>query len=151
MRKLKPLLRKHWNCILWFVVGILVMVYGEVSTLQYFLCWSVLITYLWRKPVKEGDIVIEKNEESLRTGNETECEKPKAILVMEMPKNCDDCYLCVEYGGCYKCVATGDVMARPHEIRPAWCPLRELPERPGAGLEVKSGGEGEKWTRSQVK
>ena len=75
----------------------------------------------------------------------------KAILVMEMPKNCDDCYLCVEYGGCYKCAATGDVMARPHEIRPAWCPLRELPERPGAGLEVKSGGEGEKWTRSQVK
>ena len=53
----------------------------------------------------------------------------KAILVMEMPKNCDDCYLCVEYGGCYKCVATGDVMARPHEIRPAWCPFQKIPER----------------------
>lgn len=39
------------------------MAHGEVSTLQYFLCWAVLLTYLWGKPVKEGDIVIEKNEE----------------------------------------------------------------------------------------
>lgn len=54
----------------------------------------------------------------------------KAILVMEhMPKSCDDCYLCVEYGGCCRCVATGEVMAKPHKVKPDGCPLIPMPER----------------------
>lgn len=52
----------------------------------------------------------------------------KAILVMGMPNSCDDCDLCVEYGSCYSCAATGEVMARPHDIRSEWCPLIPMPE-----------------------
>lgn len=53
----------------------------------------------------------------------------KAILVMEMPKSCDDCNLCVEHGGYYRRAVVGTVMARPYGVRPEWCPLVPMPER----------------------
>lgn len=53
----------------------------------------------------------------------------KAMLVMGMPNSCDDCDLCVEYGSCYSCAATGEVMARPYDIISEWCPLIPMPEQ----------------------
>ncbi len=59
----------------------------------------------------------------------------KAILVMEeMPKSCDDCYLCVQDGGCFRCVPTGFVMASPFKVRMEGCPLIYM------GLDVANKG-----------
>lgn len=56
---------------------------------------------------------------------------PKAVLVLDMPEQvCCKCSLCYEVlpvGDYYMCAALGKEI--PDGEIPAWCPLRELPEK----------------------
>lgn len=51
----------------------------------------------------------------------------KAILVIDMPKRCDDCKLS-EYSDSWKlyCCYTGEVIDK---IKPDWCPLKPMPAK----------------------
>ena len=51
----------------------------------------------------------------------------KAVLVMDMPENCEDCPAMRIVNGYYICQAKRNL--NRSEKRPDWCPLRELPER----------------------
>ena len=51
----------------------------------------------------------------------------KAILVIDMPKNCFDCP-CVEDEMGY-CCATNDRKVCPWQSIPEWCPLKPLPKK----------------------
>lgn len=48
----------------------------------------------------------------------------KAILVIEMPKNCAECKLIYLQG-----IGEGICNAVDWEERPKWCPLRPIPEK----------------------
>ena len=50
MKKLKSILKKHWNCLPWFICGI--MMDGEVTLEQFFLAWVMILWDIWRQPVK---------------------------------------------------------------------------------------------------
>ena len=53
----------------------------------------------------------------------------KAILVMDMPKNCFDCRF-QEMGFCEAVHSVGDMIPDDDlESKPDWCPLREMPEK----------------------
>lgn len=50
----------------------------------------------------------------------------KAILVMDMPKNCNECdVICTKY---YSALHNGDIAVL---TKPNGCPLKELPQRKG--------------------
>ena len=52
----------------------------------------------------------------------------KAILVMDMPKNCFDCRF-QEMGFCEAVHSVGEMIPDDDlESKPDWCPLREMPE-----------------------
>ena len=52
----------------------------------------------------------------------------KAILVMDMPKSCNDCILIDEpYDSCVP--MDRDVSDYRNETKPTWCPLREVPQK----------------------
>lgn len=60
----------------------------------------------------------------------------KAILVIEMPKDCYECNMSVLAGEshtgqmCFRCVNHPTIMVLTKEkTRPDWCPLRELPQK----------------------
>ena len=61
----------------------------------------------------------------------------KAILVIDMPKNCSECDLHVFYQECATCMpdrwcVVGKDIEEEHLIskeRPEWCPLRPVPSR----------------------
>lgn len=38
MRRIKRMIFKHFNCIPWFIVGIQILVDGEISRWQYAMC-----------------------------------------------------------------------------------------------------------------
>lgn len=52
----------------------------------------------------------------------------KAVLVMDMPEDCNDCYAMYVSLSERFCRATEENLSAKAE-RPDWCPLRELPER----------------------
>ena len=53
----------------------------------------------------------------------------KAILVMDMPKNCFDCRF-QEMGFCEAVHSVGEMIPDDDlESKPDWCPLREIPEK----------------------
>lgn len=53
----------------------------------------------------------------------------KAILVMDMPKNCFDCRF-QEMGFCEAVHSVGEMIPDDDlESKPDWCPLREMPEK----------------------
>lgn len=52
----------------------------------------------------------------------------KAILVIDMPKRCNECYLLDEpYDLCMP--TNEDVSDYQSETKPSWCPLKELPQK----------------------
>lgn len=59
----------------------------------------------------------------------------KAVLVMDMPKTCKDCVLCIasqeKHSGqfCWRCVNHPTVMIPKEGIKPDWCPLKPVPEK----------------------
>jgi len=57
----------------------------------------------------------------------------KAILVIDMPKDCWDCHLVDEWGNCNAIKMTseryGVSVKQNDKERPTWCPLRPLPDR----------------------
>lgn len=56
----------------------------------------------------------------------------KAILVIDMPKSCEECPCCYLTEGCYSdiCQVNRFGLEEGYEKgRPNWCPLREVPER----------------------
>ena len=52
----------------------------------------------------------------------------KAVLIMDMPEDCNDCYAMYVSLSERFCRATEENLSAKAE-RPDWCPLRELPER----------------------
>lgn len=43
----------HWNCLPWLVAGIfLLLLPRDITKLEYFVTWAVLIGFLWQRPVK---------------------------------------------------------------------------------------------------
>jgi hypothetical protein len=60
---------------------------------------------------------------------------PKAVLVMDMPENCENCackYPSYKDDALYDCAITGKTIpinGGHYEDRPDWCTLRELPEK----------------------
>ena len=52
----------------------------------------------------------------------------KAILIMDMPEDCNDCYAMYVSLSERFCRATEENLSAKAE-RPDWCPLRELPEK----------------------
>lgn len=61
----------------------------------------------------------------------------KAILVIDMPKNCAECPLVEIHGDEYFCIPDdfnhylGDSYVKHScEQRPNWCPLKEMPQKP---------------------
>lgn len=58
----------------------------------------------------------------------------KAILVIDMPRYCNERPICVSYQTSafspreYWCVASENIGVDPHN-KPKWCPLRLLPEK----------------------
>lgn len=58
----------------------------------------------------------------------------KAVLVMDMPENCENCackYFSYEDDALYDCAITGKTIpinGGRYGEKPDWCPLRELPE-----------------------
>lgn len=57
----------------------------------------------------------------------------KAMLIMDMPKNCMECQLLVGFIGKEVAVCTGTTNSKkyafPDEGRPNYCPLREVPQK----------------------
>lgn len=59
----------------------------------------------------------------------------KAILVVDMPKNCKECRLCSpsreSHTGqfCWKCAIHPSIMIKKSGEKPEWCPLMELPKK----------------------
>lgn len=60
----------------------------------------------------------------------------KAILIMDMPKNCAECNLCSSQDGEYFCIPDDfthylDESYVSHNTteRPEWCPLKEVPKK----------------------
>lgn len=47
MRKIKKELYKHFNCIPWLIVGIEILVDGEISRFQYAMCWICTLILIW--------------------------------------------------------------------------------------------------------
>lgn len=47
MRRIKRMIFKHFNCIPWFIVGIQIMVDGEISRWQYAMCWICTLVMIW--------------------------------------------------------------------------------------------------------
>ena len=47
MRKIKKELYKHFNCIPWLIVGIEILVDGEISRFQYAMCWICTLILVW--------------------------------------------------------------------------------------------------------
>lgn len=65
----------------------------------------------------------------------------KAILVMDMPERCNDCYAVhMSQNGLF-CRAAKEHL-QPKAERPDWCPLRELPKKKETHtvLELHSNG-----------
>lgn len=61
----------------------------------------------------------------------------KAILVMDMPESCNDCYaMNMSLSGRF-CRAAEESLPVKAE-RPDWCPLRELPEKKELYLSINN-------------
>lgn len=60
---------------------------------------------------------------------------PKAVLVMDMPENCEHCtckYPSYKDDALYDCAITGKTVpinGGRYGKKPDWCPLQELPEK----------------------
>lgn len=56
----------------------------------------------------------------------------KAILVIDMPSCCDECFALDEYGDYPRCRITGEQRGytfRTRELKMSKCPLKPLPEK----------------------
>lgn len=51
MRRIKKRLKrycdKHWNCLPWFICGIVILLKGNISRYSYGLAWATLLMMLW--------------------------------------------------------------------------------------------------------
>lgn len=57
------------------------------------------------------------------------------LMGMEMPENCGECRLMVDYW-CYAKLANGQPGPTFMECRPDWCPLRPLPKNHGRLIDA---------------
>lgn len=63
----------------------------------------------------------------------------KAVLVMDMPKNCAECNLCGTQDDDYFCIPddfahylSNSYVNHSCESKPSWCPLKPMPENKDA-------------------
>ena len=50
----KPIIEKHYNCLHWFICGLLVLIGGDISRWDFFCVWVTLLILIWyRLPVKD--------------------------------------------------------------------------------------------------
>lgn len=61
----------------------------------------------------------------------------KAILIMDMPDYCNDCYA-VHMSQNGKFCRAAKKHLQPKAERPDWCPLRELPEKKELYLSINN-------------
>ena len=55
----------------------------------------------------------------------------KAILIMDMPKNCDECILYYERDYCDYCGIRNEYIdINVLQSKPEWCPLKEVLQKP---------------------
>ena len=64
----------------------------------------------------------------------------KAILMIDMPKDCWDCHLVDEWGNCNAIKMTSErygVSVKQYDKeRASWCPLKPLPQKKQHGEEI---------------
>lgn len=61
----------------------------------------------------------------------------KAILVIGMPKSCEDCELHGrDMDGVYCEVCSEKEYVKHYKLKPSWCPLKPMPERKEARLNA---------------
>ena len=51
----------------------------------------------------------------------------KAILIIDIPNSCYDCPCYYEDLG--KCEAINKTVKADYDVRPSWCPLRQMPDK----------------------
>lgn len=77
----------------------------------------------------------------------------KALLVIDMPKDCWDCHLVDEWGNCNAIKMTseryGVSVKQNDKERPSWCPLRPLPERKDVPEYLETNRDWEAWGYDQ--
>lgn len=63
----------------------------------------------------------------------------KAILIMDMPERCNNCYAAyMSTTGEFICRASREKIPPKPRKRPDWCPLRELPEKKELYLSINN-------------
>ena len=54
MKKLKEIFEEHYNCLPWFVCGLIELIQGDITRFEFFCIWMALLILIWfRIPVKE--------------------------------------------------------------------------------------------------
>lgn len=70
MRKIKRMLFRHFNCIPWLIVGVQILVDGNVSRWQYAMCWICTLVMIWMcapnktRAAKENENVLDERKDS---------------------------------------------------------------------------------------
>lgn len=47
MRRIRRMIYRHYNCLPWLIVGIQILVDGNISRWQYGLCWISTLFLIW--------------------------------------------------------------------------------------------------------
>lgn len=59
MKRWKEILKdkwsKHWNCLPGFILGLIVLAAPQVTKLEFFTAWAIMMGFLWQRPVKEDE------------------------------------------------------------------------------------------------
>lgn len=64
MRRLRKTIHRHFNCIPWLIVGIQILAEGNISKLQYGLCWICTLILIWHYCPNKGKISAEYVKEN---------------------------------------------------------------------------------------
>lgn len=48
MKRVRMMIRKHFNCLPWLIVGIQILYDGDISRWQYLLCWICTLFFIWQ-------------------------------------------------------------------------------------------------------
>lgn len=46
-KRLKAYYYKHWNCLPWFICGLMILIRGNISRFNYGLMWIALLIMMW--------------------------------------------------------------------------------------------------------
>lgn len=70
--RIKEFLEVHWNCLPWFVAGIVVLIEGNISRGVYFLCWLTLMMAIYMcmplKGIRTMNRLTHERSNGIKTG-----------------------------------------------------------------------------------